>query len=151
MNCSGLALNSPWRVPLVQPANTSGRPLDTGTATAWVPRPGQSVGARGRNCSRSPPQIFPETERRPGDDSFSEKVPASWKRCLHPHSHSSTAASCPGNRQPGHSPLAGQKNRRGGGGRRKWFRCLKDDSPRTPSKLELSVAAIPDAAAEHRP
>lgn len=31
------------------------------------------------------------------------------------------------------------------------FRCLKDDSPRAPSKLELSMAATPDAAAEHKP
>lgn len=31
------------------------------------------------------------------------------------------------------------------------FRCLKDDSPRAPSKLELSMAATPDAAVEHKP
>lgn len=31
------------------------------------------------------------------------------------------------------------------------FRCLKDDSPRAPSKLELPVVAAPAAAAAHRP
>lgn len=66
MNCSGLTLSSPWRVPLVQPATTSGRPLDTGTATARVPRPGQSLGSRQELLKVSAPNLpgDRETTRR---------------------------------------------------------------------------------------